>query len=290
MTDHYADYETLRPVGEATRMPDRELDARFDAQNNSRSIAGYPAEAQQRETTCASCGTSIPPGQPKCRFCLTHHLDPSDEQHHSDTELSLLHVVHLFVESSTYYGAVAKGAAAARLLVTNASDPAVDECQLIYDFDEEPAAQLTDAWPTLSPALRVASKYGEEVLAVARERTTWGSTARSLNQHATYLYDESGSAIRDQAKLSTLLESAGDDGWLVPAIALQHAPVETRSESQEHRIPTKRSLQCWECDRETIHRLSTFEESPGDKWSGQPIWECNLCGTPCFGSNPGIET
>jgi hypothetical protein len=286
MTDHYADYEALRPVGEATQTPDRELGAHFDAQHREESLVGYPAEAQQRETTCASCGTSIPPGQPKCRFCLTHHLDPSNEQRHSETELSLLHVVHLFVESSTYYGAVAKGAAAARLLATNGSDPAVDECQLIYDFDEEPAARLTDAWPALSPAVRVASKRGEEVLAVARQRTTWGSTARSPTEHARYLYDGSGSAIQDESKLSTILESAGDDGWLVPAIALQHSPVETRSESREHRVPMKRSLQCWECGRETTHQFSTFEESTESGWSGQPIWECNLCGTPCFGPEP----
>nr|WP_233340617.1 hypothetical protein [Haloprofundus sp. MHR1] len=289
MTDHYSDYEALRPVGEATQTPDHELGAGFDAQDNGRSIAGYPVEDHQRETNCASCGTSILPGQPKCRFCLTHHLDPSDEQHHSDTELSLLHVVHLFVESSTYYGAVAKGAAAARLLATNRSEPAVDKCQLIYDFDEEPAAQVTDAWPALSPGLRVASNHGGEVLAVARKRTTWGSTTRSPNEHATYLYDESGSAIQDEANLSTLLESAGDDGWLVPAIALQHSPVETRSESRGHRVPTKRSLQCWECDRETTHRFSEFEENPDDGRSGPPLWECDLCGTPCFGPNPRIE-
>nr|WP_244531723.1 hypothetical protein [Halogranum amylolyticum] len=194
--------------------------------------------------------------------------------------------MHLFVESSTYYGAVAKGAAAARLLATNRFDPAVDECQLIYDFDEEPAAQVTDNWPTLSPALRVASKRGEEVLAVARERMTWGSTTRSATEHATYLYDESGSAIQNKAHLSTLLESAGDGGWLVPAIALQRSPVETRSESREHRVPMKRSLQCWECDRETTHRFSAFEESPDDAWSEQPIWECDLCGSPCFGPDP----
>ncbi|WP_049894704.1 biosurfactant protein 1 [Halogranum rubrum] len=288
MTDHYSDYEALRPVGEAIQTPDHELDARFDAQDNGRSIAEYPAEDHQRETTCASCGTSIPPGQPKCRFCLTHHLDPSDEQRHSDTELSLLHVVHLFVESSTYYGAVAKGAAAARLLATNGSDPAVDECQLIYDFDEEPAAQVTNEWPALSPAVRVASKHGEEVLAVARERTTWGTTAHSATEHATYLYDESGNAIQDEAKLSTLLESTGDDGWLVPAITLQRSPVETRSGSQEHSIPTKTSLQCWECGRETTHRVSMVEKSP-EKRRRQPVWECNLCGAPCFGPDPGRE-
>ncbi|WP_317987408.1 hypothetical protein [Haloprofundus halobius] len=263
MTDHYADYEALRPVGEATQTPDRELNARFDAQDREESLVGYP-EGHQRETNCASCGTSILPGQPKCRFCLTHHLDSSDEQRRSDTELSLLHVVHLFVESSTYYGAVAKGAAAARLLATNGFNPAVDECQLIYDFDEEPAAQVTDAWPTLPAAIRVASERGEEVLEVARERTIWRSTTCSPNKHSTYLYDESGSAIQDEAHLSTLLESAGDDGWLVPAIALQHSPMEGSSESRKYQAPMKTSLQCWECGRETVHRFSAFEESPND--------------------------
>ncbi|SEP31638.1 hypothetical protein SAMN04487948_14613 [Halogranum amylolyticum] len=289
MTDHYADYEAFRPVGEATRTPDHELDARFDAQDNGRSIAGYLAEDHQRETNCSSCGTSIPLDQPKCRFCLTHHLDPSNEQRHSDTELSLLHVVHLFVESSTYYGAVAKGAAAARLLATNGTDPAVDECQLIYDFDEEPAAQVTDEWPALPAAMRATSECGKETLAVARERTIWGSTTRSPTEHATYLYDESGSTMQDEAHLSTRLENAGDDGWLVPAIALQRSPIETRSESREHRVPTKTPLQCWECDRETTHRFSAFEESPDDGWSGQPIWECTLCGAPCFGPEPGVS-
>jgi rubrerythrin len=289
MTDHYADYEALRPVGEATWTPDRELDARFDAQDREESLVGYPAEAHQRETNCPSCGTSIPWGQPKCRFCLAHHLDSSNEQRHSDTELSLLHVVHLFVESSTYYGAVAKGAAAARLLATNGSDPVVDECQLIYDFDEEPAAQVTDAWPALPAALRTTSECGEEVLAVARERTTWGSTAHSATEHTTYLYDESGSTIQDEAHLSTHLEGAGNDGWLVPAIALQHSPVETRSGSQEHSIPTKTSLQCWECGRETTHRFSAIEERSDNGRSGQPIWDCTLCRTPCFGPEPGAS-
>ncbi|KTG07665.1 hypothetical protein AUR64_02145 [Haloprofundus marisrubri] len=287
MTDHHSDYEALRPVGEATQTPDHELNARFDAQDNGRSIAGYLTETQQQETNCTSCGMSIPPCQPKCRFCLTHHLDPSDDERHSDTEMSLLHVVYLFVESSTYYGAVAKGAAAARLLATNGSDPAVDECQLIYDFDEEPAAPLTDTWPTLPAAIRVASECGEEVLEGARERTIWRSTTCSATEHSTYLYDESGSAIQYEAHLSTLLESAGDDGWLAPAIALQRSPVETRSESRDHRVPTKTSLQCWECGRETVHRFSAFEESPNDAWAGQPIWECTLCGTPCFGPEPG---
>nr|WP_245756911.1 hypothetical protein [Halogranum rubrum] len=197
-----------------------------------------------------------------------------------------MHVVHLFVESSTYYGAVAKGAAAATLLATNAFDPAVEECQLIYDFDEEPAAQVTDAWPALSPAVRVASKHGEETLAVTRERTTWGNTTRSPTEHATYLYDESGSAIQDEANLSTLLESAGDDGWLVPAIALQHSPVKTSPESWDHRVPTKTLLQCWECGRETTHRFSAFEENSDNGRSGQPIWDCTMCGAPCFGPDP----
>jgi len=59
------------------------------------------------------------------------------------------HVVYLLVEASTFYAAVAKGAAGATLLTKADRDPAVDDCQLIYDLDTKPAVQLTDKWPSL---------------------------------------------------------------------------------------------------------------------------------------------
>jgi len=105
-------------------------------------------ETVPTESECSSCGISIPATQTKCEFCLTYHLDsPDDKQNRSNSESKLLHVVHLLVEASTFYAAVAKGSAAATLLSKPDKDPAVDECLMIYNLDEEPAQQLTDRGP-----------------------------------------------------------------------------------------------------------------------------------------------
>jgi hypothetical protein len=62
-------------------------------------------------------------------------------------------VVHLLVEASTFYAAVAKGSAAATLLSKPDKDPAVDDCEMIYDLDEAPAVQIADRWPSLPEAV-----------------------------------------------------------------------------------------------------------------------------------------
>ena len=58
--------------------------------------------------------------------------------------MTSLGIVHLVVESTTFYGAVAKGGAAANLLSANEAEPAVDDYTLIYDLDEAPARQLAE--------------------------------------------------------------------------------------------------------------------------------------------------
>jgi len=232
---------------------------------------------------------SIPVGQTKCRFCLTNHLDPAtDYQDTPDSECDILHVIHALVESPTFYGAVAKGSAAASLLAKSASDPAVDDCQPIYDLDEEPVAQLADQWPSLPSASRVSSECGEQLLAAARERTTWRGTTQSRHdgEHTTFLYDESGSGIHDEERLLTLLEDANDEVWLVPAIALQRSATDASTESPRHENPNRDHLECRECDRETEHRFRDFEAVPDDEWTGQPLWECQVCGTPRYGPEP----
>lgn len=146
MTDQYADYEALRPLGEATYVPDDQLTSggKPRRQRSGSGDAGYPDDPTAAATQCESRGASIPSGQSKCRFFLTNHLDVADDQDTSDASWSLLHVVQMLVEASTFYGVIAKGSAAASLLAYSESDPAVDDCQLIYDLDAEPAAQLTD--------------------------------------------------------------------------------------------------------------------------------------------------
>ena len=196
MPDQYADYEALRPLGEATHVPDDQLTSSGEPrrQRTGDVDAGYPDDPTAAATECESCGASIPADESKCRFCLTNHLEAADEQGTSNAERTLLHVIQLLVEASTFYSAVAKGSAAATLLAEVDGDPVVDDCKLIYDLDEEPAPQLADRWPSLPSATRVTSECGEQLLAAASEQTPWTETISSCHdgEHATFLYDETG--------------------------------------------------------------------------------------------------
>ena len=291
MTDQYADYEALRPLGEATHVPDDQLTSNSGEPRRQRSggvDAGYPDGPTADATECDSCGASIPAGQSKCRFCLTNHLEGADDQDTSTAECTLLHVVQLLVEASTFYGAVAKGSAAATLLAKGDDDPELDDCKLIYDLGEEPAPQLVDQWPSLPSATRVTSECGNQLLAAARERTAWTETTQSRHdgEHATFLYDETGSEVRTEARLASLREDADDDLWLVPAIALKESVDKTDTEQPRRERPNRTHLECRECDRETKHRFHEFEAVPDDEWTGQPMWSCQRCGTPRYGPEP----
>ncbi len=291
MTDQYADYEALRPLGEATHVPDDQLASSSGEPRRQRSggvDAGYPDDPTAAATECDSCGASIPAGQSKCRFCLTNHLEAADEQGTSNAERTLLHVIQLLVEASTFYSAVARGSAAATLLAKIDGDPVVDDCKLIYDLDEEPAPQLADQWPSLPSATRVTSECGNQLLAAARERTAWTETTQSCHddEHTTFLYEETGSGVHSEDRLASLREDADDDLWLVPAIALQESVGKTDTEQPRRERPNRTHLECRECDRETKHRFREFEAIPDDEWTGQPMWECQRCGTPRYGPEP----
>jgi hypothetical protein len=294
MTDQYADYKALRPLGEATHVPDDQLASSSGEPRRQRSggvDAGYPDDPTAGETECDSCGTSIPAGQSKCRFCLTNHLEAADDQNTLTAERTLLHIIHIVVEASTFYGAVGKGSAAATLLAKADDDPVVDDCKLIYDLDEEPAPQLVDQWPSLPSATRVTSECGNQLLAAARERTAWTETTQSCHdgEHTTFLYEETGSEVRTEARLASLREDADDDLWLVPAIALQESVDKTDTDQPRRERPNRTHLECRECDRETKHRFREFEAVPDDEWTGQPMWECQRCGTPRYGPEPEAD-
>ena len=291
MTDQYADYEALRPLGEATHVPDDQLASSSGEPRRQRSggvDADYPDDPTAAATECESCGASIPASQSKCRFCLTNHLEGADDQDTSNAERTLLHVIQLLVEASTFYGAVGKGSAAATLLAKGDDDPVVDDCKVIYDLDEEPAPQLVDQWPSLPSATRVTSECGEQLLAAASERTSWTETtpSRHNDKHATFLYDETGSGVRAERSLVSLREDADDEIWLVPAIALQQSATETRSEYSGHERPNRTHLKCRKCGQETEHRFREFEVVPDNDWIGQPMWGCQRCGTLRYGPDP----
>ena len=297
MTRQNADHEELRPVGEATHVPDHAEDDQREEQLTETSVATgewrYPAgDTGDDGSGCLVCDAPIPDGRTKCLFCLTNHIEaPASEQDTPDSECDILHVIHALVESRTFYGAIAKGAAATNLLRKVDADPTIDDCQLIYDLNEEPATQLREKWPSLPSAARVTSERGEQLLAAAREQTTWTDTTQSHHdgEHATFLYDEPESRIHNENRLVTLLEDADDDVWLVPAIALQQSIEETSTECPRRENPNRKHLKCQECSRETAHRFLEFEVIPDEEWTGQPKWECQVCGTPRYGSEPGED-
>ena len=288
MNGRQSDFEELRPLGEATHIPDDKLSGRGTAgqtgQWRKETLGSYPNRTRSTQKECSSCGASIPPTQTKCRFCLSNHLDAtSDEGPASGPEWTLLHVVHLLVEASTFYTAIAKGAAAARLLTKADRDPAVDDCQLIYDFDAEPAVQLTEQWPSLPEAVRVTSESGEQLLTAACEQT---ELAGSDVAHTTFLYDEEGHDVRHEDRLTELLESTENDIWIVPAIALERAAADNHFEDRQPSVPSKERLECRKCDRNTVHQFQELETVPDDEWSGQPVWECQMCQSPRHGPKP----
>ncbi|GAB6878346.1 hypothetical protein JCM17823_06200 [Halorubrum gandharaense] len=92
------------------------------------------------------CGASVPDGQTKCWFCPTNHLGNDVTSTDESASTTFLGIVHPVVKSTTFYGAVAKGGAAANLLSANEAELAVDDYTLIYD--QRPILQETLATAT----------------------------------------------------------------------------------------------------------------------------------------------
>ncbi|WP_121823341.1 biosurfactant protein 1 [Halostella salina] len=293
MHNRYSDFEELRPTGEASHIPDTRLDDGCESDPRRQRIApssgGYPDATTAAGGECKSCGASVPDGQTKCRFCLTNHLGSGATRTNETASTTCLGIVHLVVESTTFYGAVAKGGAAANLLSANEAEPVVDDYTLIYDLDEAPARQLAEQWPSLPDAVQVSSEEGERLLSVARDRTGWhGQEASERQEQApTRLYDQRGDGIRDASRLDAVLADADDAVRLVPAIALTESAGEAGADRQESSIPTTQELDCQTCGRATDHQFKTHESVPDEAWTGQPIWECRVCGSARYG--PSLE-
>ncbi|WP_201289628.1 biosurfactant protein 1 [Halobaculum saliterrae] len=293
MNGRYSDFEELRPTGEASHIPDTRLDEGCEGDPRRQRVAtssgGYPDAPTVTDGECRSCGASVPDGQTKCRFCLTNHLGSDAISTDEPASTTFLGIVHLIVESTTFYGAVAKGGAAANLLSASESEPAVDDYTLIYDLDEAPARQLSEQWPSLPDAVQVSSEEGERLLSAARDRAGWHGQGASERQEQapTRLYDQRGEGIRDASRLTEVRDDADDAVWLVPAMALTESKGEAAADRQVSSVPTTQNLDCRDCGRATAHRFKTHESVPDEAWSGQPIWECQVCGAARYG--PSLE-
>lgn len=84
MTELYSDLEDLRPLGEATQLPDDELagysGSELGRNRTEETLVEYPDDSTTTESECPSCGASIPTTQTKCRLCLTNYLGTSNHQ------------------------------------------------------------------------------------------------------------------------------------------------------------------------------------------------------------------
>ena len=130
---------------------------------------------------------------------------------------------------------------------------------------------------------------GEQLLSAACDRAGWHEQKASERQEQppTRLYDQRGNGIRDESRLEAVLGDTDDAVWLVPAIALTESPAEAAADRQVSSVPTTQKLDCQTCGRATDHRFTTHESVPDEAWTGQPIWECQVCGAARYG--PSLE-
>lgn len=285
----------------------------------SRAAPGYRhARPPTSERTCGDCGRRIPLGQRACDHCLNRHVGSSPRTDDTAAETSFVHAIFVVVTSSTAWGATAKAAAAGHRLGNHVDDP-IDDCQFVADLPGAPAEPLTQEWGDLPPAVRLDSDDGQRLLRMAIDRTAWvddttdsatehapprgdgdpgntdgdtTDTARSLDNHATYLYDDTGTGIRSRDRLSDRRREATTPLWLVPALGLTAAddrPARGSSSSAGDR-EGDRSLGCEACETATPHAFRAHEEVPVDVMSGQPIWVCQRCGAARYGPDPAADS
>lgn len=277
------DREAYRPRGEATRERDhvrrRERDRESRDQLNS---GGYPAARGAAASTCRGCGQSIRRDQRKCGSCLREHVEPLDTgRDGGESRTKFLHVIFAAVTARTDLAALTKGAATCSLLADDIDEP-ISEVELVEDLDGTASRLFTKQWNDLPDVVRADSDAGARVLEQLQGRTT-SDAGEAVGEHTTYLYDWTGSEVPDVASLSERRQSDESPLWLVPALGFR--PVRQTEESRGRRVstPRERSLDCRECDRETEHHFQTTEIVPDSEWSGQPIWECQVCGTARYG-------
>jgi len=200
MNDYYTDFEELRPIGEASHIPDEKLSECGDSAAHRQRVAttekGYPNDATESNTECRSCGASVPDGQTKCRFCLTNHLESDAASTNESASTTFLGIIHLIVESTTFYGAVAKGGAAANLLCQPGGARRRRLHAHLRPRRGAGARQLAEQWPSLPDAVQVSSAEGEglSVPPVTGLGAHGQEASERQEQAPTRLYDQRGTA------------------------------------------------------------------------------------------------
>ncbi|WP_408960631.1 hypothetical protein [Natrinema sp. 74] len=240
-------------------------------------VTGHTLET---ESECRSCGAPIPSNRTKCLFCLSEHIEPTDEETTASAG-NLLSVVFIAVTAQTKYEAIAKGAAACQKLVSDTGP--IDGYQLIDDIDD-PAPQLVKRWSSLPTATTLTSETGQQLLerlvtVVDEDFSRWSAADGEF----PILYNEWGQVVNDSDQAIGL---EGDHQWFVSALALHEDPKSNHTTQTEPDIPTKTRLFCRACESETIHVVDGRDTASDTAVPATPVWQCNRCQSPQHGPDP----
>ncbi|WP_181692674.1 hypothetical protein [Natronomonas sp. LN261] len=281
------DREAFQPRGEATHVPDHHLDSRHGGHDRLDS-EGYPNADESTSKACRGCGQPISAKQRKCTTCLEHHIESvgtTGDEHTAPTPVP--RVIFAIVEATCDYTALAKGAAACTLLQRRRANP-LEDSQLIDDVAETPAATLHDTWGELPAAVRIGTEQGRKLLSVATkhidraDESDHGNGERSLPR----LYDESGRSVLNREQIESWTDTADGERWLIPILGAEQHPTENRTKRRENQRSNTEHIHCRRCEETTPHRFSGHEQLPEEAWDGNPIWQCQACGTARFGPVP----
>lgn len=206
----------------------------------------------------------------------------------SSKEWDFTHLIFAVVGSRTRLGSLAKGIAAFCHRTGRPRGKSFNPKQtfeMVDDFDHDVASLFKEKWGTLRPTVPLDSKLGSKWINTLRESTTWGKINHQ-DEKQNYLYDEMGSIIETRTGLEAIQEQADYTVWMVPALNLRPSESKDTPQSIELRSPRREILRCFECESETEHSFKTYESVEDDKYSGQPIWECDRCGSSRYGPSP----
>jgi len=281
------DREAFQPRGEATHVPDRSLESR-DESYGRLDGTGYPNAGESMSKACRGCGQPIPGDQRKCATCLEHHIESvgtTGDEHTAPTAVP--RVIFAVVEATCDYTALAKGAAACTLLQRRRVNP-LEDCQLIDDVTETPADTLHDTWDELPAAVRIETEQGRKLLSVATKHIDRAEEGGHSDGERTLsrLYDESGHSVLNREQIESWTDTADGEYWLISILGAEKHPAENRTKPPKSQRSNTEHIHCRRCEETTPHRFSDHEQLPEEAEDGNPIWQCQACGTARFGPAP----
>ena len=271
----------FRPYGEATQVPDPQLETDHAEYGDGIPERDYPAGNDRDTDTCQTCEWAIPRTESQCRFCLEQDVSVPDSTS-APREQSLHGIICLLVPSQSSRGALAKGTAAARLLQKSHSSR-IDECTLIAALEQSLGEPLRTRWGHLPDVVPATGSREDGFVAKARSVSLWSASPSAEGSFSRW-YDAAGTQITEDSRREQLLSDS--ETWVVPAIAVRRASADSSPPQSSSASTTRQLLRCQSCGEQTPHRFDLRDDGPPTVWAGEPIWRCSVCRTPQYGPDP----